>query len=187
MSPTLMKRLSALLFLSASVVMTGALSSCQDRSAPDAAAGVESVAALPLSDLGPAPEWTLRDVNGAPVSSKDFAGKVMVVDFWATWCAPCKEEIPGYMELQKKYADRGLVILGLSVDAQGPGVVKSYATSMGINYPLLMADSEIMGAFGGVEAIPTTFLIDRDGRVRHKKIGAAPTAEYEKLIAGLLN
>ena len=142
---------------------------------------------VPLPVQGPAPAWTLQDVNGRTVSSADFAGKVVVVDFWATWCAPCLEEIPGYIELQKKYADRGLVILGLSLDAQGPPVVKRYAERVGINYPLLMANSDVADAFGGVEAIPTTFVIDREGQVRHKKIGIMPADEYERILVQLLN
>jgi thiol-disulfide isomerase/thioredoxin len=120
------------------------------------------------------------------VSSDEFKGKVFVVDFWATWCGPCKEEIPGYVELQKKYGDKGFVIVGVSLDQQGPPVVKRYAESAKINYPLVMGDDSMVAAFGGIDAIPTTFLIDREGRIRHRKVGAMDTAEYEKLITPLL-
>lgn len=148
--------------------------------APGAAA---KQAALP--DLGAAPAWMLKNLDGQPVRSTDFKGKVMVVDFWATWCPPCREEIPGYVELQKKYAEKGLVIVGLSLDQQGPGVVKSFAQRFGINYPLVMGDEATVEAFGGVEAIPTTFVIDREGRIRHKKVGMMAHDEYEKVIAQL--
>lgn len=170
-----------LLALSAAA-LTG-LSACKERAAAPAVAAAPKVT-LPV--LGPAPAWTLHDLAGREVRSADYRGKVVVVDFWATWCGPCKEEIPGYIELQKKYADKGLVILGLSMDLQGPPVVKRYAESAKINYPLVMGDDEVASAFGGIEAIPTTFLIDRSGQIRHKKIGMMPTAEYEKLLVQLL-
>ena len=133
-----------------------------------------------------APAWTLRDVDGREVRSADFAGKVIVVDFWATWCPPCLEEIPGYIALQKKYAAQGLVILGLSVDAAGVTVVKNFATGHQMNYPVLMADDSTVKAFGGVSAIPTTFLIDRLGRIRHRKVGTAAPDWYDSVVASVL-
>ena len=116
----------------------------------------------------------------------ELKGKVVVVDFWATWCPPCVHEIPGYIALQKKYGERGLVIVGLSVDQKGASVVEAFATAKGVNYPLALATSEIVEAFGGVEGIPTTFLIDRDGKIRHKKVGSMETDDYEKLLVPLL-
>lgn len=164
----------------------GFLGACKERTASSgASAAAAPVAALPV--IGPAPAWTLKDISGKPVSAADFKGKVVVVDFWATWCGPCKEEIPGYVELQKKYADRGLVIVGVSLDQQGPPVVKRYADSVKINYPLVMGDDAVVADFGGIEAIPTTFLIDREGRIRHKKVGSMETAEYEAVLTQLLD
>ncbi len=140
-----------------------------------------------LPKLGAAPAWKLQDVNGSVVSSEQFKGKVVVIDFWATWCPPCRAEIPGYTELQKKYGKDGFVIIGVSLDQGGPEVVKPFAAKMGINYPLVMADESVQTLFGGIEAIPTTFIIDRDGQIRDRKVGAEETEAYEKKIASVLS
>ena len=144
-----------------------------------------SGAALPV--LGPAPAWKLKDVHGQPVSSEQFRGKVVVVDFWATWCGPCRTEIPGYADLQRKYAKDGLVVVGVSLDQAGPGVVEEFVKKFSVNYQMVMGDAEVQTAFGGMDAIPTTFLIDRTGMIRDKKVGAEPVAEYEKKVTALLN
>jgi len=134
----------------------------------------------------PAPAWKLKDVNGNVVSSDQFKGKVVVIDFWATWCPPCRAEIPGYIALQKKYADKGLVIVGISVDEEGAKAVAPFAKAKGVNYQMLLFTDDVVAAFGGVEGIPTTFLIDREGNIRNKKVGMAEEADYEKLIVELL-
>lgn len=140
-----------------------------------------------------APNWTLKRIDGSTLSSEELKGKVVVVDFWATWCPPCRAEIPGYVEMQKELEAQGLVIVGISLDQRGPKVVQDFAAQYRINYPLVMADQDIVEAFsnlrgidGGVEAIPTTFLIDRDGQVRHRKVGAWERERYEALIRSLL-
>lgn len=148
--------------------------------------GHSEAGAASLPVLGPAPAWKLKDVDGNAVSSDQFKGKVMVVDFWATWCPPCREEIPGYIDLYRKYGKDRLVIVGASVDEGGPAVVKAFIAKFGINYPVVMADEPTESAFGGMDAIPTTFLIDQNGQIRDKKVGAEPTADYEKKIQALL-
>ncbi len=155
------------------------------KPAEGGAGAAKASAALPT--LGPAPAWRLRDLNGVEVTSEQFKGKVLVVDFWATWCPPCREEIPGYIELTKKYGGQGVVILGVSLDQAGPEVVKAFAAKSGINYPLVMGDDKVVAAFGGVEGIPTTFLIDRAGQIRDRKVGLVPTPEYEQRIRAVLN
>lgn len=134
----------------------------------------------------PSPAWELKGVDGKPVKSSDFAGKVVILDFWATWCGPCRMEIPGFIELQKQYADKGLVVVGVSLDQDGASVVKSFMDKTGINYPVVLGDETIVNAFGGVEGIPTTFIIDRNGQIVGKHVGYAAKAEFESEIKPLL-
>jgi len=134
----------------------------------------------------PAPAWKLKDVDGKTVSSDEFRGKVVVLDFWATWCPPCRAEIPGYVELQKKYGADGLVVVGVSLDQGGPGVVKQFIASQKVDYQIVMGDDRIADAFGGVEMIPTTFIIDRSGIIRFRKVGLMPTAEFEAALRPIL-
>jgi peroxiredoxin len=139
-----------------------------------------------LPDDSPAPDFTVERLEGAPVTLSALRGEVVLLDFWATWCPPCREEIPGYIELTKKYGKDGLVIIGISLDQAGPGVVRPFVAKSGINYPIVMGDDTTVAAFGGVEGIPTTFLIDREGLIRDKKVGMMATAEYEKKILAIL-
>ncbi len=132
----------------------------------------------------PAPTWQLKDLDGKVVSSDQFKGKVLVVDFWATWCGPCRMEIPGYIELQKKYGKDGLVIIGVSCDQDkhAAQTVKNFVQKSGMNYVVVMGDEEVQAAFGGMDALPTTFIVDREGQIRDRKVGAEPAAEYEQAI-----
>lgn len=138
-------------------------------------------------DAHPAPAWKLPDVNGQIVDFSQFKGKVVVLDFWATWCGPCRSEIPGYVKLQDKYRDKGVAVVGVSLDQQGPDVVKKFMAEQHMNYTVVMGDEAITQAFGGIDSIPTTFIIDRAGNVRDKKVGAMETDEFEKKLTPYLD
>lgn len=134
----------------------------------------------------PAPAWALKDLEGNLVGSEAFKGKVVVVDFWATWCRPCRAEMPGYTELQKKYGGQGLVIVGVSVDNGGAAAVRKLLRKAPVGYLILLADDKVVDAFGGMDGIPTTFIIDRAGLIRDRKYGLEKTADFEKRLVPLL-
>ncbi len=133
-----------------------------------------------------APSWQLKDLEGKSVKLADFKGKVVVLNFWATWCPPCRREIPDFVALQKQYADKGLVIIGVSLDEGGASVVKPFAKKMGINYPVVMGDQKTIAAYGGVQVVPTTFIIDKTGKLAAQHEGGADRATFEAEIKPLL-
>ena len=133
-----------------------------------------------------APEWQLRDLTGRSVKLSDFKGKVVILDFWATWCPPCRKEIPGFIDLQKKYVDKGLVVVGVSLDEQGAAIVQPFVKQLGMTYPVVIGDGQVVAAYGGIEAIPTTFIIDRQGKVVTGHQGYADPAAFEADIKPLL-
>ena len=139
-----------------------------------------------IKDPKPAPGWELQDLDGKTVHSSDFKGKVVILDFWATWCPPCRAEIPGFIELQKKYQAQGLAVVGVSVDQASSDTVKSFAQQMGMNYSVVLADAKIAGDYGGIEGLPTTFVIDRTGSIVNQHLGFTEKAEIEAEIKPLL-
>ena len=135
----------------------------------------------------PAPVWELKDIDGKSVASTNYSGKVVLLTFWATWCPPCRLEVPGLISLQRKYASAGFTVLGISLDETGAKVVKPFLQEYAINYPVAIGDDKITGAFGGVEAIPKTFVIDRQGTIVAGFLGLTSEVDLEKSIAPLLN
>ena len=144
----------------------------------------------PSADAGTvgsvAPAFAHADLDGKTVQLADFKGKVVILDFWATWCPPCREEVPDFVRLQSKYRDKGLAIVGLSLDAGGAKDVRPFADEFNVNYTMLIANDETANAYGGIVGIPTTFVIDRQGRIVKKFVGLTGYGAFEEAILPLL-
>ncbi len=147
-----------------------------------AAAAAVLVLANPAANL----KFSFKDINGKKVSLSQFKGKVIILDFWATWCVPCKAEIPGFIDLQKKYGAKGLQIVGVSVDDSMP-TAKKYAGDMKMNYPVLLAEGkdDILKAYGPIDSIPVSVVIDRQGKIASRHNGIAAMDVFEKEISAL--
>jgi thiol-disulfide isomerase/thioredoxin len=134
-------------------------------------------------------DFTMRDLDGHSISSASLRGKVALINFWATWCGPCRAEVPDLVALQAKYRDH-LQVIGVSEDESGVEVVRSFAAAHQVNYPIVMLTAELEKIFPGVHALPTTFLLDREGRLVQKHVGmltAATTEAETRVLAGLLS
>jgi len=128
-----------------------------------------------------APDFTLTDMEGNKVSLSDYKGKIILLDFWATWCGPCKMEIPSFIKLQNDYKD-DVVVIGVSLDQSGPAAVVPFAKKMNINYPIVYGDGKVVQAYGGVRGIPTTFVIDKEFNIQRKYVGYTDHKVFEKDI-----
>ena len=145
-----------------------------------AGAGITNIAGHPL-----APEFSLPELSGQTLTLSAYRGKVVYLDFWATWCDPCREQIPRFVELQDKYRDQGLQIIGISMD-DGPEPVRNFYRRFHMNYPVVMGNAKIGELYGGVLGLPIAFLIDRNGRIAAKHIGATDLSVVEREIKALL-
>ena len=148
-----------------------------------------SKANSPLVVLGKAPEFTLNNVLGGELKSDDLKGKVVVVDFWATWCVPCRKEIPEYVKLREKLKGLDVEWVGVTFDSTKPEDVQPYIKDLGITYPVVLATDAVDVGFGGHNGYPTTFLVGKDWKVYRKWFGGPPgkMEQMEKDIPALLN
>lgn len=138
------------------------------------------------SDRKPAPDFALKDADGKNVKLSDYRGKVVLLNFWATWCGPCQLEIPWFIDFQKQYQSQGLEIIGVSMDDEGWPVIKPFVASHKMNYRVLLGNDSVTQLYGGIDSLPTTFLIDRQGRVAKVHVGLAGRNEYLDEIKSLL-
>lgn len=178
------------------VVVSGTTGSCSICAAiteglgiPSVAASIQSLDTLPSpSDSAhpQAPAWTLQDLDGQSFSSSQLSGDVVLLDFYAHWCPPCRMMVPSLVELQDQYRDQGLTIVGVSLDNKDLNAVAAFKKQLGVNYISLLGTAEVSEAFGGIQAFPTTILVDRQGRLVSKHVGFIPKEDLETKIKSLL-
>jgi peroxiredoxin len=137
----------------------------------------------------PAPDFTLQSLDGTTVHLSDYRGQAVVLNFWATWCGPCKIEMPWFVELQKQYGPQGLQLVGVAMDDASPKDIQSFAKEMGVNYPILVGKETVGQAYGGIPFMPETFYIDRNGKIVENAFGLKSKREIEddmkKIIASV--
>ena len=134
----------------------------------------------------PAPNFSLKDADGNAVNLADYRGKVVLVNFWATWCGPCEAEIPWFVEFEKKYKDQGFAVLGVSMDDDGWKSVRPYIASHKINYRIVIGSEVVSQQFGEIDSLPTSFVLDREGRIASNHVGLVDKRDYQNEIVKLL-
>ena len=167
----------AALTASALILTAGCGSSTSDTAVVQAAEGEAPQ---------PAPDFTLEAADGKQVKLSDYKGQVVLLNFWATWCGPCKIEMPWFIEFQRKYKDQGFTVLAVSLDEEGWEAVRPYAESLKPNFPILLGNDEIAERFDGVVALPTTLIINKEGQIVGRHTGLVNKSEYESEIESLL-
>lgn len=154
------------------------LAACQAKVAPTSPAAEDELVTLPALELS--------DLDGHPVSLAALKGKVVIIDFWATWCPPCREAIPDLIDLKRQYGGQGLEVVGISLDDNAERILPRFVHDFGINYPVVIGNEEIAAAFGHILGLPTTFIVDREGKVRSHFMGYIDRQRMEAAVTGLL-
>jgi len=155
---------------------------------PPASPPQSKMAAIAVGEIGSRlPQFSVKDLQGHEILSADLDGKVVLIDFWATWCQPCKKEMPGYQKLLDRYGPQGFAVVGFKfdtmMDTENPVL---FAKRIGVRYPLTVATDDLKQRFGGIEGLPTTMLYDRQGLLRKKVIGFEYTDAIESALKPLL-
>ena len=133
-----------------------------------------------------AADFTLEDANGQTMKLSDLRGKVVLLNFWATWCVPCKIEIPWFVEMEREFKDQGFAVVGVSMDEDGWTAVKPFMADMKVNYRMVLGTEEMAQLYGGVQALPTTYMLDRNGKVASVHMGIVSRNVFEEEIRALL-
>ena len=175
-SAVTVRSLAAVSVLCAALSITG----CNEYSA------TVKAAVKAENERKPAPDFNLKDADGKPVKLSDYRGKVVLLNFWATWCGPCKIESPWFMDFEQTYKDKNFAVLGVSLDEDGWDAVKPYIQQKKINYRVMIGTEQVAQMYGEVDSLPTTFMIDREGRVAAVHIGLVSKSDYIHDITDLL-
>jgi cytochrome c biogenesis protein CcmG/thiol:disulfide interchange protein DsbE len=163
----------------AALTMASMLCGCRGYSPPESSL-------RPEADRKAAPDFVLKDMDGASVRLSDYRGKVVLLNFWATWCAPCRLEIPWFVDFEQRFKNSGFSVVGVSMDEEGASVVRPFLSEMGVNYRTLLGDSIVAELYGGVNSLPTSLLIDRQGRIASAHLGLVHRTAHEAEIKELL-
>jgi peroxiredoxin len=188
--------LAAGLTMGLAVVLAGCSSSKKAATTDTAKAATEAAKVAPdatqqdgaePNNVGkPAPGFTLTDSTGKTIKLADYRGKVVLLNFWATWCGPCKIEMPWFTGYEQQYQGKDFAVLGVSLDEDGWKAVKPYLASHKIGYPVMIGGDDISQAYGGIDSLPTTFLIGKDGRIASMHVGLVSKSVYDNEIQKLL-
>ena len=176
-----MKR-NIVIFLVLVVVITGMLIYGRKRSGLSANAKSGTKIAEGSFKGKPAPDFALQTLDGQTLKLSDLRGKAVVLNFWATWCSPCKAEMPWFVDFQKQYAAQGLQIVGVAMDDSAKEDIVKFAQQMGVNYPVVLGKESLADQYGGVEFLPTTFYIDRSGNIQERVFGIVDRQEAEASV-----
>jgi peroxiredoxin len=152
------------------------------QAAPLTPVAADSAAQAPRN----APDFELKDIEGKVHHLSDYKGKVVILNFWATWCPPCKKEIPDFIELQKQYGEQGVQFLGIAMDDEGLDKVKPWVASHNLSYPILLPDGKVASSYGEMSSIPVTYFIDRKGMIRNTFIGMRTRPIFEAELKTLM-
>ena len=167
-----------------------ATNNCSCMTFPAIVFALLTIAFLPTGVLGQkvkAPQFELKDLDGHTVRLSDYQGKVVLINFWATWCPPCRAEMPDLVNLQREYGKEGLQIIGVTYPPETKSRVRRFAKSLKVNYPIILGTSEIKARFSSDEVLPLTVVIDRDGKVSEIISGILLREEFDEKIKPLLS
>ena len=136
---------------------------------------------------GPAKDFSLKDLNNQTVTLANFKDKIVIINFWATWCPPCQKEIPDLISLYKTYQGQGVVVVGIAIDEEGSKVVNPFVEEYKMNYPVLLGNEQVVSDYGGMAAVPTSFLMDKSGNIYKYYMGYHSIGDFQKDLDALLN
>ncbi len=165
------------------LALTVLVAACSDS--PEKVSAAQSKPAKPGAKA--APEFALKDSDGRTVKLSDYKGRVVLLNFWATWCGPCKVEIPWFIQFEQQYKDRGFAVLGVAMDDEGWSAVRPYIVDHKMNYRILLGNDTVAQQYGGVDSLPTTFILNREGKIVSRHIGLVSKSEYENEIKETLD